>query len=56
MEVDFKLEYKNKLIGNQRNLVKFYEEDMTNIYSSRTFCLFEDIEKIKSFGLAKLVL
>ena len=32
---------------------KFYEEDMTNIYSSRTFCLFEDIEKIKSFGLAK---
>mgnify|MGYP001251694245 CR=1 FL=1 len=53
MEVDFKLEYKNKLIGNQRNLVKFYEEDMTNIYSSRTFCLFEDIEKIKSFGLAK---
>ena len=23
------------------------------MYSSRTFCLFEDIEKIKKFGLAK---
>ena len=26
---------------------------MTNIYNSRTFCLFEDIEQIKSQGLAK---
>jgi len=53
MEVDFKLEYKNELIGNQRNNVKFYQEDITDIYSSRTFCLFEDIEKIKANGLAK---
>ena len=53
MEVDFKLEYKNELIGNQRNNVKFYQEDITDIYTSRTFCLFEDIEKIKANGLAK---
>ena len=26
---------------------------MNNIYNSRTFCLFEDIEQIKSQGLAK---
>ena len=32
---------------------KVYEDDLTDIYNSRTFCLFEDIEKIKSNGLAK---
>ena len=26
---------------------------MNDVSSSRTFCLFEDIEKIKKFGLAK---
>ena len=26
---------------------------MEDVYSSRTFCLFEDIEKIKKIGLAK---
>ena len=26
---------------------------MSDIYNSRTFCLFEDIEKLKELGLAK---
>ena len=30
-----------------------YEDDLTDIYNSRTFCLYEDIEKIKKNGLAK---
>jgi len=53
LDIDFELKYKNQLIGNQRNKVKVYEDDLTNIYNSRTFCLFEDIEYIKKNGLAK---
>ena len=52
-EVDFELNYENKIIGNQRNKVNFHSDDLTDIYNSRTFCLFEDIEKIKKAGLAK---
>ena len=47
------LKYKNSIIGTQRNKIKVYEDDLTDIYNSRTFCLFEDIEKIKKNGLAK---
>ena len=53
LNIDFELKYKNSVIGTQRNKVKVYEDDLTDIYSSRTFCLFEDIEKIKQNGLAK---
>ena len=53
LDIDFELKYENELIGNQRNLVKVYEADLTEIYNSRTFCLFEDIEMIKKNGLAK---
>ena len=53
LDIDFELNYKNKIIGNQRNKVKVYEDDLTDVYNSRTFCLFEDIELIKKNGLAK---
>ena len=53
LDIDFELKYKNKIIGNQQNKVKVYEDDLTDIYNSRTFCLFEDIELIKKNGLAK---
>ncbi len=53
LDIDFELKYKNKLIGNQRNKIKVYEDDLSDIYNSRTFCLFEDIEMIKRNGLAK---
>ena len=53
LEIDFELKYENKIIGNQRNKVKVYEDDLTDIFNSRTFCLFEDIEFIKKNGLAK---
>ena len=53
LNIDFELKYKNKVIGNQKNQVKVYEDDLSDIYNSRTFCLYEDIEKIKSLGLAK---
>ena len=53
LDIDFELKYKNCVIGNQRNKFKIYEDDLTDVYNSRTFCLFKDIEFIKSNGLAK---
>ena len=53
LDIDFELKYKNPIIGNQRNSFKIYEDDLSEVYNSRTFCLFEDIELIKKNGLAK---
>ena len=53
LNIDFELKYKNSVIGSQRNKVKVYEDDLKDVFSSRTFCLFEDIEQIKKMGLAK---
>ena len=53
LNIEFELKYDNPMIGNPKNKVKVYEDDLTDIYNSRTFCLFEDVEKIKSNGLAK---
>ncbi len=53
LDIDFELKYNNKIIGNQKNKVKVYEDDLTDVYNSRTFCLFKDIEYIKKNGLAK---
>ena len=53
LDIDFELKYKNQIIGNQKNKVKVYEDDLTDVYNSRTFCLYEDIELIKKNGLAK---
>jgi len=52
-EVDFQLNYENKIIGKQRNSVNFNSDNLSTVVESRTFCLFEDIEKIKKNGLAK---
>ena len=53
LDIDFELKYKNPIIGNQKNKFKVYEDDLSDVYNSRTFCLFEDIELIKKKGLAK---
>ena len=53
LDIDFEIKYENSFIGNQRNQIKVYEDDLSNIYNSRTFCLYEDIEKLKKMNLAK---
>ena len=53
LEIDFEIKFKNELIGTQRNLVSVYDDNLEDILSSRTFCLFEDIEKLKEMNLAK---
>ena len=53
-EVKFTLHYKKSpLIQNQTNRTNFQEKNLEEIYVARTFCLHEDIEAIKSIGLAK---
>ena len=53
LDIDFELKYENSLIGTQKNSIKVYESDLAEIYNSRTFCLYEDIEKLKGMGLAQ---
>jgi len=53
-EVKFTLDYKkNPLIKTQTNSTNFQEKNLEDIYAARTFCLYEDVEEIKSIGLAK---
>jgi UDP-3-O-[3-hydroxymyristoyl] N-acetylglucosamine deacetylase len=52
-QVDFQLDYYNSIIGKQKNSINFETDNLEEVSQSRTFCLFEDIEKIKKIGLAK---
>jgi len=51
--IDFEIVYQNQLIKTRRKKFKLSNGDLTSIYNSRTFCLYEDIDQIKSQGLAK---
>ena len=51
--IDFEIVYKNPLIRTRRKEFKLSSGDLTSIYNARTFCLYEDIDQIKSQGLAK---
>ena len=53
LEIDFEIKYKQNSILNQRNKKNIYMDDLRDIYNSRTFCLFEDVEKLKKMGLAQ---
>ena len=53
LEIDFEIKFNNPLISTQRNKINVYESDLEDIYNSRTFCLFEDVEKLKKMNFAK---
>ena len=53
LEIDFELKYQNPIIGTQKNKVNIYEHDLVDIFNSRTFCLYEDVGKIREKGLAQ---
>ena len=50
-EIEFEIKYDNRIIGNQKNKINVFEDNLTDIYNSRTFCLFKDIEFLKKLGL-----
>ena len=45
LDIKFELKYQNSMIGNQNNTISVYEDDLMRVFESRTFCLYEDIEK-----------
>ena len=53
LDIDFEIKYMKSLIGSQTNKINVYENDLSEIYNSRTFCLYEDVEKLRNNGLAK---
>ena len=53
LDIDFEIKYSNSFIGNQKNKISVYENDLLDIYKSRTFCLYEDVENLRKAGLAK---
>lgn len=54
LNIDFEIVYKNSpLIKSQKKSFNIYKDNLNAVYNSRTFCLYEDIDKIKSMGLAK---
>jgi len=52
-DIEFEIKYKNKVIGNQKNKINVFESNLKSIFESRTFCLYEDIEKLKKLNLGK---
>ena len=53
LEIEFEINYENQLISNQKNKINVFEDKLDDIFNSRTFCLYEDIEKLKKIGLGK---
>ena len=53
LDIEFELKYKNEIIGNQKNKINVYNDELEDVLNSRTLCLYEDIEAIKKVGLAK---
>ena len=53
LEIDFEIKFKQNSILNQRNIKNIYMDNLSDMYESRTFCLFEDVEKLKKMGLAQ---
>tara|TARA_A100000164_G_C21837745_1_gene738559 strand:+ start:114 stop:1034 length:921 start_codon:yes stop_codon:yes gene_type:complete len=52
LDIDFEIKFKNPIISNQRKKIKVYEDNLNEIYESRTFCLYQDIDKLKKMKLA----
>ena len=53
LDIDFEIKYSNSFIGNQKNKINVYENDLSDVFNSRTFCLYEDVENLRKAGLAK---
>ncbi len=52
-DIEFEIKYNNKLIKTQKNKINIFEDNLNDIFCSRTFCLYEDIEKLKKLNLGR---
>tara|TARA_B100000242_G_scaffold61207_1_gene36814 strand:+ start:583 stop:1503 length:921 start_codon:yes stop_codon:yes gene_type:complete len=52
-DIEFEIKYDNQVIESQKNKVNIFEDNLFDILCSRTFCLFEDIERLKKLNLGK---
>ena len=50
-DIEFEINYKNRTINIQKNKINIFEDDLENVFESRTFCLYEDIDKLKKLNL-----
>ena len=55
-DIEFEIKYKNKLISTQRNKINILEDNLSDVFNSRTFCLYEDIDKLKKLVSILLIL
>ncbi len=53
LSIDFEIKYENSFINTQNNIVNIFEDNLDDVYNSRTFCLFNDIENLKKMNLAQ---
>ena len=53
LEIEFEINYENQVIKNQKNKINVFEDNLEEVFNSRTFCLYEDIEKLEKLGLGK---
>ena len=53
LEIDFEINFENQIIKRQKNKINVFEDNLEEIFNSRTFCLYEDIDKLKKIGLGK---
>ena len=51
--IDFEIIFNNPLIRTRRKEFKLSSDNLSEIYNSRTFCLYEDIDN-KKMGLRKV--
>tara|TARA_B100000674_G_C37965942_1_gene974599 strand:+ start:587 stop:1507 length:921 start_codon:yes stop_codon:yes gene_type:complete len=52
-DINFEIKYENSVINKQTNKINVFEDNLMDVFNSRTFCLFEDIEKLKKLNLGK---
>ena len=50
-DIEFEIKYNNQIIKNQKNKINIFEDDLKDVFNSRTFCLYNDIEKLKKLNL-----
>ena len=52
LDIDFELKYKNSIIGNQRNKINVYEDDLMKFLILEHFVYMKILKKLKKIGFS----